>query len=137
MAVGFDQRGRKGGREFRMELERDCTAVVQPGIRSELTGCDHPSIGGQRDDLILVRCGDCYGPTIIYPIRPRVQLVAMETYSPPLRRFDDGAAECLSHCLMTEANADQFRIAAAGISKKSHEVVDPRLAIINSGGGSR
>jgi hypothetical protein len=37
---------------------------------------------------------------------------------------------------MTEADADQFRIAAAGTSKKSHEVVDPTLAIINSGGGA-
>src|SRR5215831_12115851 len=107
-----------------MELEGDRATVVQPRIWRELAACDHASIGGQCDDLILVRCGDCYGRIIIHPIRPRVQLVSMETYSPPLRRFDDRAAECLSHCLMTEANADQFRT-ATGISKKSHEVVDP------------
>src|SRR4029077_13836182 len=119
-----------------MELEGDRIAVVESGIRSELAARDHPSVRGQCDDLILVRSRVCHGPIIsIHPVAPRLPLVAMETYSPPFRRLDDGAAERLGHCLMTKANADQFR-PATGISKKSHELVDPRQSVINSGAGA-
>jgi hypothetical protein len=34
-----------------------------------------------------VRCGDGYGSDVIDPVRPRLQLVPMETYSPPFRRL--------------------------------------------------